>query len=342
MYRQLPLLTHFIKEGHRVMVFAYGSSLAYLKSNFADTLNLEIAEVTVPYYWGGPQGLDFWRSAANAPLTDGSVNMKAMAQAWDWLGKPDLVLSDYEPVSAQYAYAKNAKLITLDQQSKYLLDGYHSQLGGTTYLDEVERLRMFFPKAALRVACSFFKVPSSSEEVVLVAPIIRESVKNMRRSPKQGHYVVYLTAQSGFTQSADEMLVELGKSKGVFEVFLPKSTVTGQIPENVNRHDHGSPLFDRCLKECEGLISTAGHSLLSEAMHLGIPVLALPLPLYEQQLNAHILAENRFGMSSPTFDTKKFNQFKENTAEFTRNIAADLKVLLRGDGLATVQNLLGI
>ena len=31
-------------------------------------------------------------------------------------------------------------------------------------------------------------------------------------------------------------------------------------------------------------------------MFLGIPVYALPLPLYEQQLNADVIAEGRFGI----------------------------------------------
>jgi hypothetical protein len=40
------------------------------------------------------------------------------------IGKPDLVISDYEPISAQYAYASGTPLVTIDQQSKYLVGDY--------------------------------------------------------------------------------------------------------------------------------------------------------------------------------------------------------------------------
>jgi Glycosyl transferase family 1 len=68
--------------------------------------------------------LDFAASldaAQNQHINFFQENIAAMAQAQKMIGKPDLVISDYEPVSAQYAYAYDAPLITVDQQSKYLI-----------------------------------------------------------------------------------------------------------------------------------------------------------------------------------------------------------------------------
>jgi hypothetical protein len=50
-------------------------------------------------------GLSFVRSL-------GQSN-EAIAKALDKLGKPDLVVTDYEPISAQVAYATQAPLVTI-------------------------------------------------------------------------------------------------------------------------------------------------------------------------------------------------------------------------------------
>lgn len=72
-----------------------------------------------------------------------------MQRADEFLGRPDLVISDYEPVSAQYSYALRIPLVTVDQQSKYLLADSREMptFGDLTPNEEIARLSLFFPKA---------------------------------------------------------------------------------------------------------------------------------------------------------------------------------------------------
>lgn len=335
LFRQLPILTHFSESGATIVLFAYEVSYAFLQ-NFAQQFpNVHVVEVAVPYYVGKTSGLDFER-AETMEMNQReffSINCRAMAFAEKILGKPDLVISDYEPVSAQYAYAWDSPFVTIDQQSKFLTGNFPESLEGCFYVDEVMRLRMFFPKATLRIACSFFTV-DSNEEVKVVPPILREVVKNLKRSPQKGEILVYLSSQQYRQQPIDDLLELFALFPDIrFHLFTPQEiTASG----NVRVYTHGDSKFDSLLERCEGIISTAGHSLLSEAMALGIPVLALPLPLYEQQMNGKVIDEHRFGMCRRTLDLDALAEFLDSIDLFSRNIAEDQTVLLRGDILQQI------
>ncbi len=55
--------------------------------------------------------------------------------------------------------------------------------------------------------------------------------------------------------------------------------------------------FPEALASCRGVIAGAGHQIISEALHLGKPVLAIPARgQYEQRLNAIMLEKSGMGM----------------------------------------------
>src|SRR6185312_2569606 len=92
---------------------------------------------------------------------------------------------------------------------------------------------------------------------------------------------------------------------------------------NIKIYEHGDASFHEALATCNGIVSTAGHTLLSEAMSLGIPVYAIPLPVYEQHMNAHIIEENKFGISRPRFEAEALEGFLQNLPQYAKAIAAD-------------------
>ncbi len=320
------------------MIFAYGDSLKFFSSYFVDHANVRIVEVSVPYYVGSRSGIDFLASARlidESGINHASINSRALAEASEYLGRADLAISDYEPTTAQYAYAFGVPLVTIDQQSKYLSGVFPAKLNGSTYIDEVARLRMFFPTAAARIACSFFKVPQlpDGEKVYLFPPVLRSDFK-LNQERKQRELLVYLTAQHGLEQKHTSLIQVLaGESNTMFHVFLPKTvSIHIETQKNIRLYPHGDPSFKSLLETCAGVITTAGHGLLSEAMYLGLPVLAVPLPLYEQQMNAKIIRTGQFGLSSSSLTPEVLRRFIVNLTHYANNIKADSQILLRGDG----------
>lgn len=340
-YRQLPLIEHFSKSSVMV-IFAYGESYRFYREHYAHNTHVTVVPVEVPFYVGNKNGLDF-KATAKVNKTEHhdalSVNCRALDIASKILGKPDMVISDYEPISAQYAYALDAPLITVDQQSKYLLGDFPAELGGETYADEVMRLLMFFPKASTRIACSFFRVnkkKGDTEKVFLYPPIIKKAVTRLkRRTGVPQSILVYISSQKAFAQSMQEVARICATQKDFnFHVFISPGKKVDRTADrkNVFFYEHGAPQFARVLGECSGIITTAGHTLLSEAMYLGLPVYAIPLAVYEQQMNAEVINKNGFGIKYKHLSVQKLSYFVRNIGRFKAEIKNDREVLLKGSG----------
>lgn len=293
MYRQLPILEELVQQ-HKVMVFAYGESLTFCRHTFKNTPHVQIAEVAVPYLVGGTDGIDFSASATHPHNQQNftRINAQAFAKAKAFFGTPDIVFSDYEPNAAQYATMHSAPLYTIDQQSKYLVGTFPEETNGYTYKDEVERLKLFFPHVTGRIVTSFFdfniKEPYASHTQV-VQPTLRKSLQqHTQRTTEKNKIIVYISAQDGYAQNITEV-TSLLHTHEEYTFHLYAKGEAARTHHNVHIYPHAHTSFDKNLLSCDGLISTAGHSLLSEAVALNIPTLALPLAIYEQQYNAHIM-----------------------------------------------------
>lgn len=348
-HRQLPLLDALSRD-NRIVLFAYGESLRFYKEHFAGSERVTIVPVAVAFYAGNAEGLDFAETARRIKASGidyQAINLAAMEAAQKLIGKPDLVISDYEPVSAQYAYACGAPLVTIDQQSKYLAADFSRVLRGQTCLDEVARLRLFFPQAAARIACSFFAVPqdgkAEAEKVLFYPPIIKPEIVRLKELRDKGRgnggdsqsVLVYISSQREFVQDMDEVMAVLSQApQYCFHLFVKElpAQLSLSAPANVKLYRHGDRRFPDVLGECRGLITTAGHSLLSEAMYLGIPAYLIPLAVYEQQMNAHVVAENGFGICAEALTAPLLGQFLAGLPACAEAIASDKTVLVRGSG----------
>lgn len=354
-YRQLPLLDRLAKEAE-IVLFVYGESLEFYSKHFAGNPNVHVLQVSVPFFVGNAKGLDMEATTrrieedAKRGVDHVAINKEATHKAWALIGVPDLVVSDYCPISAQYAYGFDAPLVTIDQQSKYLAGDYIEELGGTTCLDEVERLRLFFPEADLRIACSFFRVPKNpqvTEVVTILPPIIKPAIvelrKRRRKTVQSNSILVYISSQREFVQPLEEVLQVLSKAPEFrFTVFVKElpEAVAQSAPANVKLRRHGDPRFLDHLAECKGIVSTGGHSLVSEVMYLGIPAYLIPLAVYEQQVNSHVVGRNGFGVCAETLNVPELRCFLANLVGYAANIRKDRKVLVRGSGERRILGLL--
>ncbi|CAN5194976.1 hypothetical protein BH11CYA1_BH11CYA1_23610 [soil metagenome] len=343
-YRQLPLLDTLARD-NRIVLFVYGESERFYREHFSGNAKVDIVTVSVPFYVGDANGLDFVATAERmtaSGIDHEAINLAALAKAQSLIGQPDLVVSDYEPISARYAYAHNALLVTIDQQSKYLVGDFSRPLAGQTALDEVARLRLFFPKAAARIACSFFNVAKKSaagEKVLICPPIIKPAIVEMKQrraaTEQTDSVLVYISSQREFVQEiADVLAVLAAVPQYKFHVFvkeLPTALAT-ESPANVKLRRHGDPRFLDVLAQCRGIVTTGGHTLVSEAMYLGLPAYLIPLPVYEQQMNAHVVGENGFGICASAITEPLLSDFLAGLSGFAARIKEDKKVLVRGSG----------
>ncbi len=331
--RQRPILEGLIARGHEVILITNDQSYQFFIQNYPDVIN---AQVYVPAMHTTPNGLDF-AATANDPR---NVQPEANPAFWNAcgliereFGKPDLVISDYDMVSAQIAYLFRVPLVTLDQQSKFL--GYNfPDVDGYNPNEHRMRLGYFFPKAHTRIATSYFKVnyaPIDEYPVTIIPPIIGADVKALTSQPIENHITVYISAASQIEQSLDEVLAVFGHFPDfTFTCFVEASYT--QHPENVVIKSSERVAFIDSLRQSAAVISTAGHNLITEALYLHVPMFLLPFEHYEQQLNAHIIESEQLGTSASTVTEDNLSAFLSNLDTYRHNSRESSLIYTRFDG----------
>ena len=77
------------------------------------------------------------------------------------------------------------------------------------------------------------------------------------------------------------------------------------------------------LRTCRGVVATAGYSLMSEAVYLRKPFLALPLAgQFEQEMNSRYLAQLGYGTASRALDEAALVRFLESEPRLARRSPA--------------------
>ncbi len=188
----------------------------------------------------------------------------------------DLVINDFEPVSAWAANVKKLPCIALSNQCATLSPRvpqpkHKDPLG-------VFVLKHYAPSTAQYG----FQFKSFAENIF--TPVIRKEVRELNVTDK-GHYTVYLPAYD------DERLIKnLSRFKDVkWEVFS-KHNKTASKYKNVNISPINQKAFLKSLASCSGTLCAAGFGATSEALFLKKKLLVIPMKAqYEQICNAAVL-----------------------------------------------------
>jgi len=319
------LVTKLLARGHRVVLITFGDGLRALR----DAFPVEVPIVVPTHFPGiwvemGPHGIDLAASAANGRALD------ARGDAWSFDlceqviehlgGEPDIVLTDYEPASAQVAYMIGAPLVTTELHGKFLM--YQTpDVGRFSRWTEAAKLRYFFPAADRRISTSFFPMDWASDDRYpgeVLEPILRSDVTSLSPESDPDTVVVYMSPYGPMRQTPEEILEILGRFPALrFEVFHKEPVQ--RIPTNVSVSPFDRERFVKVLATSSGVVSTAGHSLISECLYLHKPVLGIPFDNYEQRFNAAMLEHCGIGMHTDLLASAQVEQFLGRREEFAEN-----------------------
>lgn len=218
----------------------------------------------------------------------------------------DLIINDFEPVTAWACKLRNIKAVALSHQSAFLspktpvISGFH--LGRII-------LRNYAP-ATYRIGFHFKKYDD-----FIKTPVIRSEIRKL--SPENlGHYTVYLPAYS------DEFILKkLEKFPDrKFQVFS-KHTKEDYVKSHIEVYRINNEKFNQSLANSEGLLTGGGFEGPAEAMFLGKKVLCVPMfHQYEQQCNA--LAAEDMG-ATVVWNEKEFDSKLKFWVENGKNIKVD-------------------
>ncbi|MGV8041466.1 MAG: glycosyltransferase family protein [Thermoanaerobaculaceae bacterium] len=324
--RESVVIDGLLRRGHRIVVLAFAESLRFLRSRYP---GVECIPVWVPWVHGSGRGVDFALTGHDEDNRCGAGwadNYLAMDQAIRCLGgKPDILIADYEPVTAQLAYALGKPLVSLDQQSKFL--GFETpDVGGFTREEEAARLRLFFPAAIRRYAASFFPVDFPTIRnypVKILPPILRPGLApDGIHTGVERMVLIYLSPYGRTDQNLAEFVEVCGHlDDWRFVLYAPGLDAPASPSSNVICKGFSDSGFLADLRSCAAVVSTAGHQLISEAVFLGKPVYAMPFAIYEQTFNAAMVAKHGLGTWQARLEADCLGEFLERLPFYQVQIA---------------------
>lgn len=191
----------------------------------------------------------------------------------------DLIINDFEPVSAWACKLQKRPSVSLSHQCSFV----SKKTPRPDRWNYAEWLFKYYSPTTYHIGFHFERYAD-----FIHTPVIRSEVRGMATS-NQGHYTVYLPAYDDRT-----LVKHLGKTNAEWHVFSKRQKVPVQ-EDNVLIHPVNNEDFNRSLAGCAGLLTGGGFEGPAEALYLQKKLLLIPMTgQYEQRCNA--LAASKLGV----------------------------------------------
>ena len=209
--------------------------------------------------------------------------------------QPDVALSDYDYLVARAAQQVGLPCLSVDHQ--HIITFCHHPLPWRLRLPYWQLawvIQWLFSQASHYLVISFFRPPlKPGVRGRLAPPLLRESV--LERQPREGDHVLVYQSISPFPGFFD------------FLQSLPHPVVVYGFHQhhrdgNLTFKENSEEGFLEDLASCRYVICAGSHTLTSEALYYGKPVLSIPFQgAFEQYLNVFYLERLGYGRGLTSF-----------------------------------------
>jgi uncharacterized protein (TIGR00661 family) len=306
--RALEVLSHLQARGHTLHVASFDRGLRNLQGRFEVT---EIYGLRLAYV---NNQVRYRRTIANNLMTVGkraksSALLSELADKW----KIDVVITDFEPLCCHLGHRKHLPVISIDNQHcltntevsyprKYRRDA--------TLVKLVTRIMT--PRADAYLVTSFFTSRVTRPRTFLFPPILRQQI--LKAKPTCGeHVLVYVTSPA----PALGKLLSTVRCSFVAYGFGREGR-SGNIL-------YKKPSVDRFMEDlfaAKAIVANAGFSLMTEALHLGKPYLAIPIKhQFEQIFNAYWLDKLGYGTYWEELNKERIESFLYNLPRYGERLS---------------------
>lgn len=307
--RAKEVITHLQKQGHKLHIVSFDRGLKNLRESFPVT---EIFGFRLTYI---NNRVRYKRTVASNLLKapQAARSMKQLSTLVDE-NQIDLVVTDFEPMTCHVGRHKKLPVIAIDNQHAItntrvsLPSGFKRDVAAVKVVT-----RMMTPHADAYLVISFFPAPTKKRNTFIFPPILREEILSAK--PQAGdHVLVYVTSPS------KELAALLKQVRCKFIAY--GFGIEGQ-EGNVLFKKPSMDGFLRDLVGAKAIIANAGFSLVSEALHLGKPYLAVPvLNQFEQTFNAYYVDKLGYGAYWEDLSKEKVESFLFNLPVYEENLKA--------------------
>ena len=306
--RAREVLSHLAAQGHSIHVASFDRGLRNLSQQFNVT---EIYGFRFAYV---NNRVRYKRTIAKNLITIPQAArslalLKELVDEW----KIDLVITDFEPLSCHVGHKKGLPVISIDNQ--HLLTN-----AAVSYPRQFRRdaaaaklvTRMMTPHADAYLVISFFTSPVKKRNTFLFPPLLRQEILNA--TPTQAeHILVYVTSP------APALAKLLSCVRGSFIAYgFGRDGREGNIVYKKPSLDG----FFTDLISAQAIVANSGFSLVTEALHLGKPYLAVPVShQFEQIFNAYWLDKMGYGAYWEELNKERVESFLYNLPHYREKLA---------------------
>ena len=303
--REVP--SHLKARGHTLHVASFDRGLQNLRADFEVTeiygLRFAYANNKVRYRKTVTKNLASVRQAAKSLR-----RLSELADEW----RIDAVITDFEPLTCHVGHRKHLPVISIDNQ--HCLTNTD-----VSYPPECRRdaavaklvTKMMVPRADAYLTTAFFTTQIRKPRTFLFPPILRQEILSAR--PQAGQDVlVYVTSPA-------PALVKL--LTGIRGSFIAYGFGREGREGNIAFRKPSLDGFLRDLVNAKAVIANAGFSLVTEALHLGKPYLAIPVKhQFEQIFNAYWVAKSGYGSYWPDLNKERVESFLYNLPQHAEKL----------------------
>lgn len=191
----------------------------------------------------------------------------------------DLILSDFEPVTAWAAKLNGKNCIGIGHQ--YAFNESIPKVPGRWISSQLMR---HFAPAQTQLGLHWHNFNSK-----VLPPIVDPALK-VKKTRKKKKIVVYLPFEN--QKSITRLLAELSD----YEFYQYAPQLTDENEDNIHLRAPSVKGFHQDLEDCDGVVCNTGFELISECLQLGIPVLTTPLSGQVEQLS-NAVALTKLGLA---------------------------------------------
>ena len=188
----------------------------------------------------------------------------------------DLVINDFEPITAWSCYLKNRKCVALSNQYAMLSDKkfYKSSKYKFTFLF----LKYFAPT---KKGYGFHLIKRKKN---IFQPIIRREILETKVKEKE-YFLIYLP-----NYTIEKLIQVFSHFENHKWVLFSPHVESSSTLKNIKLEPINEKKFIETLADSKGVISSSGFSTLSEVLYLNKPLLSIPINAhFEQIYNASII-----------------------------------------------------
>lgn len=225
------------------------------------------------FVFGKKGGIDFYKTFKSLQSKRFLKEIKSLP-----VEEYDLVINDFEPVSAWACRRKNIPCISMSHQYAVLHKEAPKPVSNDLFAMMV--LKHYAP-ATSGVGFHFKKYGND-----VFTPVIRSEIRNAVVTNKR-HYTVYLPAYD------DKKIIKfLSNFKDIEWQVFSKHTNKFYKEKNCLIQPVNAKFFTESFTSCEGILCGAGFETPAEALYMGKKLLVVPMKQqYEQHCNAAGAAE---------------------------------------------------